>query len=166
MRLFREKDFTIGQASDEDISFCVDTFFKAMDGQPISKEALEQTLRSPNVIVLMAKIKKKIVGMISGVALPPPMTPRIDLLSVIDEESARKGLHGKLIDELVDELKRRLPRVKYIDTTIPALNPQFVATYSMKGFNVVGFIRGDPSGNDSVILRKNLSSQRPTGFSV
>jgi ribosomal protein S18 acetylase RimI-like enzyme len=166
MRLFRGKDFTIGEASDEDISFCVDTFFKAMSGQPVSREALEQTLRSPNVIVLVAKTKNKIVGMISGVALPPPMAPRIDLLSVIDEESARRGLHGQLIDKLVDELKRRLPRTRHIDTTIPTLNPQFVATYSMKGFIVVGFIRGDQPGQDSVILRKNLSSQRPTGFAV
>lgn len=83
------------KATDEDIGLCADMMVKAMGDQAINKELLEQSLKSDNLIVLVAKREEKIVGMVSGLAFPsmiPP--PRLDFISVIDVESARKGLHG------------------------------------------------------------------------
>ncbi len=172
MRLFggKEGDFAIEKASDEDITYCVDIILKAMKTlgvQSVTRENLEQTLKTPNVLVLVAKVKAKVVGMISGLAFPslvPP--PRIDFLSVSDEESARKGLYGMLIDAFLEELKKRLPNVKYVDTTVPTLNPQFVAIYSMKGFLVAGLIRGEEPNLDSIILRRNLSREPPRSYTA
>ena len=169
MRLFNKKegDFSITPATDEDIGLCVDMISKAMGGRPINKEILEQTLKTPNMIVLVAKTKEKIVGIISGLAFPtmiPP--PRIDFLSVSDEESARKGLYGILIDEFIEELKKRLPNAKYVDTNVPAINPQFTAVYSFKGFVVTGFIKGEQSMSDVVVLRKILAKDTSKNFTV
>ncbi|MFH0897135.1 MAG: hypothetical protein V1850_03690 [Candidatus Bathyarchaeota archaeon] len=160
MRLYNGKDagFTIKRATDEDISACAGMVSKAMGGQQIDKGALEQTLKTPNILILVAKVQDKFVGMISGAAFPSiiPM-PRIDFLGISDDESARKGLHGILIDEFVEELKRRLPKAKYVDTNVPAINFQFVAMYSLKGFVIAGFTKGEPPLGDTVVLRKNIS---------
>ena len=172
MRLFggKEKDITIEKASDADITYCVDIIMNAMNAmgvQPIAREGLEQTLKTPNVLVLVAKVKDKAVGIISGLAFPsliPP--PRIDFLSASDEESARKGLHGMLIDAFVEELKKRLPNAKYVDTTVATSNPQFVAMYSMKGFVVIGFTRGEHPNTDAVMLRRNLSGEPPKSYTA
>lgn len=169
MKLFKgkERDITITKATNEDIGHCADIIAKAMGDQPINKELLEQTLKTQNIIVLVAKIKEKIVGIISGLAfssLIPP--PRIDFLGVSDEESARRGLHGMLIDEFVEELKRSLPKAKYVDTNVPAANPQFVAMYSFKRFVVIGFIKGEQPSGDIVVLRKNLSQETSTSYTV
>lgn len=154
----KDSDFTIVRATDEDISICAGIIFKAMGGQMIDKEALEQSLKAPNIVLLVAKTNEKVVGMVSGSAFPnavPP--PRIDFLSVTDDESARKGLHGMLIDEFIEELKRQLPKARCIDTSVPATNSQFVAMYSLKGFAIAGFTKGEPPLGDTVVLRKNIS---------
>lgn len=172
MRLFggKEKDLVIEKATDEDITYCVDMILNAMGTmgvQSINREGLEQTLKTPNVLVLAAKIKGRVVGMISGLAFPfliPP--PRIDFLSVSDEESARRGLHGMLIDAFLEELKKRLPNAKYVDTTVATSNPQFVAMYSMKGFVVTGFTRGEQPNTDAIILRRNLSKETTPPYTV
>ncbi len=172
MRLFggKEREITIEKANDTDIAYCVDLIMDAMNTmgvQPVTREGLEQTLKTPNVLVLVAKVKDKVVGMISGLAFPsliPP--PRIDFLSVSDENSARQGLHGMLIDAFIDELKKRLPNAKYVDTTVATSNPQFVAMYSMKGFIVTGFTRGEQPNTDAVILRRSLASEPPKSYTA
>ncbi len=165
MRLFggRDKEIIIEKAGDDDIAYCVDVIIDAMGAagaQAVNREGLEQTLKTPNVLVLVGKVKNKVVGMISGIAFPsliPP--PRIDFLSASDEDSIRQGLHGMLIDAFLDELKRRLPNATYVDTTVATSNPQFVAMYSMKGFVVVGFSRGAQPNTDTVVLRRSLTPE-------
>jgi hypothetical protein len=172
LKLFRgkEKDVIILRATDEDVGICVDMIAEAMgsmSGQPVNRTALEQTLKTPNVILLVGKKTDRVVGMISGLAFPtmvPP--PRIDFLNVLDDESARKGLHNRLIDGFIDELKRRVPNAPYVDTTLSTTNPQFVAMYSMKGFCVVGFTRGHQSHNDVAVLRKDLSEESSLPYAV
>lgn len=168
MRLFKGKegDFTIVRATNEDVAPCADMIAKAMGGQPVNREVLEQTLKAPNVIVLVAKVKERVVGMISGLAsssMVPP--PRIDFVGVSDEESARRGLHSRLIDEFIEELRRQLPDAKCVDTSVPSANPQIVAMYSMKDFVVIGFLRSDLPHSDIVLLRKNIR-ETPAGYTV
>jgi ribosomal protein S18 acetylase RimI-like enzyme len=167
--LFRgdEKEYVIAKATDEDVKVCADLISKALGGQSIDKQGLEQTLKTSGIIVLVAKLKDKVVGLITGLAFPsmiPP--PRIDFLGVSDEESARKGVHSRLIDKFIEELDTRVPNAKYVDTTVSASNPQFVAMYSMKGFVVTGFIKGDQMQNDSVLLRKSIVKEKPTSYTV
>jgi hypothetical protein len=172
LKLFRgkDKDAVILRATDDDVGICVDMISEtmgSMSSQPINRVALEQTLKTPNVILLVAKKTDRVVGMVSGLAFPtmvPP--PRIDFLNVLDDESARKGLHNRLIDGFIDELKRRLPNAPYVDTTIATSNPQFVAMYSMKGFKVVGFTKGHQAHNDVVVLRKGISEKSSSPYTV
>jgi len=172
MRLFggKDREIMIESAGDEDIAYCVDVIMNAMSAmgaQSVTKEGLEQTLKTPNVLILIGKVKNKIVGMISGLAFPtlvPP--PRIDFLSVSDDESVRQGLHAMLIDAFLEELKRRLSNARYVDTTVATSNPQFVAIYSVKGFVVTGFTRGDQPNTDTVILRKSLAGEPPQSYTA
>jgi hypothetical protein len=170
LKLFKGKedvDFIITKASDGDISFCVDRMTRAIGNQPVNREVLEQTLKTPNVIVLVAKVKEKVVGAITGLAFPsliPP--PRIDFLDVSDEESAKKGLPYRLIDGFIEELKKRVPNATYVDTNVSASNPNYVAMYSLKGFLVTGFTRGEKPIGDTIVLRKNISSEASTSYTV
>jgi len=169
LKLFkdRKKDVTIVKATDADISVCADLILKAMGGQPVNKEVLEQTLKTPNMLVMVAKKDDEVVGIITGLAFPtmiPP--PRIDFLGVIDEESARRGLHGSLIDKFMEELINRLPNAKHITTNVPASNYQSVAIYSLKQFIVTGYIKGDQSAGDIVVLKKNLSKESIPDYAV
>jgi hypothetical protein len=154
----KEEGFTISRATDEDIGVCADMVSKAMGIHQIDKEAIEPTLKSPNIILLVAKAKEKIVGMISGIVFPsliPP--PRIDFLGVPNDENAKKGLHSILIDAFIEELKKSFSNIKYIDTNVPATNIQFIAMYSLKGWMVTGFTKSERPLDDVVLLRKNLS---------
>jgi hypothetical protein len=169
LKLFRrtDREFTIAKPTDADIDQCAKRIANAMGHQSISKEAMEKSLRIPGIIILVAKLKERIVGMITGMAFPstfPP--PRIDFLEVSDVESAKKGLYGILIDEFIDELMKRIPTVKYVDTNVSASNPQFVAMYSLKGFTVIGFTKGEKPLNDIVVLRKILSNEKVHGYTA
>jgi len=102
-----------------DIRKCAELISNAMKQQPIDKNVLEQTLKAPNVIILVAKVKERVVGLITGLVFPfaiPP--PRIDFLAVPDEESAQKGLYGLLVDKFIEKIKKRLPNARYVDTNI------------------------------------------------
>ena len=169
MKLFKRKggEFTIAKPTDADIEQCAEMVTKAMGQQHISKEVMEKTLQTPGIVILVAKLKERIVGMITGIAFPstiPP--PRIDFLNVSDVESAKKGLYSILIDEFIEELKKRIPTVKYVDTNVSALNLQFMAMYSLKGFTVIGFTRGDTPLSDIVVLRKPLSNEKAMGYTA
>ena len=150
-----------------DIRKCAELISNAMKQQPIDKNVLEQTLKAPNVIILVAKVKERVVGLITGLVFPfaiPP--PRIDFLAVPDEESAQKGLYGLLVDKFIEKIKKRLPNARYVDTNIATENQNFVAMYSLKGFKVIGFIKGEKQFNDVVVLRKNISKEQESSFTV
>ena len=155
------------RTTDEDIGLCVDLLSKATVGIQIDRKTLEKTLKAQNIITLLAKVEEKVVGMVSGLVFPsmiPP--PRIEFLSVLDEESARKGLHSLLIDEFIEELKRRLPNAKFVDTNISVANSQLIIIYSLKGFVIAGFTKGEPPFVDAVVLRKNISKETSVDYAV
>ena len=169
MKLFKRKnrDFTITRPTDAEFNACADIIAKAVGQQAITKKALEQTLKAPGFIVLVAKSNDRIVGLITGLAVPstiPP--PRIDFLSVPDQASAQKGLYGILIDNFIDELKKRVPTAKHVDTNVGTANPNFIAMYSLKGFRVIGFIRGESPQSDIAVLRKDLSTNKASHYTV
>ncbi|MFH0748957.1 MAG: GNAT family N-acetyltransferase [Candidatus Bathyarchaeota archaeon] len=169
MKFFKgkDRDIMIMKPTDIDVSKCAEIIANAMGQESIKKEILEQTLKTSNVIVLIAKIKERIVGLITGVVFPsatPP--PRIEFLSVPDQESAQKGLYSTLVDEFIGELRKRMPNAKYIETNVSAANTHFIAMYSLKGFLVTGFSKGEKPLGDIIVLRKNILNEKISHYTV
>jgi len=171
VKLFKKKaEFTIMKPTDTDIDACVEMLSSAMGQQAVNKKLLEQTLKAPGIIVLVGKLKERITGMITGLTFPftTQGSPkgRIDFISVPDRESANKGLYSMLIDEFIEELKKKIPNAKYVETNVPTVNSSFVAMYSLKGFTVIGMIKGEDPRTDIVVLRKSILKKNPSSYTV
>lgn len=71
-----------------------------------------------------------------------------------------------LIDEFIEELKKKIPNAKYVETNVPTVNSSFVAMYSLKGFTVIGMIKGEDPRTDIVVLRKSILKKNPSSYTV
>ena len=143
---------------DEDINECVEIITKPMGEARVNKEAVKQRLKDPNFMTVVGKSGRNIKGLIN-VLIPPNFVqpPKIILISVADQESAVKGLFGMLIDEFINELRRRFPKIPALEVELSSRDTNAVAMYSSKGFSVEGFIRGGLGNTDLIVLRKRLS---------
>ncbi|MDQ1279820.1 MAG: hypothetical protein QG670_1082 [Thermoproteota archaeon] len=145
----------------EDLSNCVDVIVKAMGDPNINKDFVKQSIRDPNVVTLIARSREKIVGVIYGFVpykLYSNQAPKIVFMGVENQEEAMKGLYGMLIDEFINELKRRFPKVPCIDVSLASKDTNAVALYSNRGFSVEGYIRDGVGGPDIVLLRKRFTT--------
>jgi len=155
-----ESEFSFGPPEDKDLDACTD-LFKRATGARTSREQLRQILRGPGALVLVAKRKGRIAGLISGLAFPgliPP--PRIEFTYVVDQESARRGLSGLLVDAFVKEVRRQLPQARFIEINVAAANTGAVEFYSHHGFTVNGFVRGEQISGDVVMMQKRFVDDR------
>jgi GNAT superfamily N-acetyltransferase len=153
-------EFSFGPPEDRDLDTCTDIFKKAT-GATTSREQLRQILRGPGALVLVAKRQGRIAGMISGLAFPgliPP--PRIEFTYVVDQESARRGLSGLLVDAFIREVRGQLPQARFVEINVAAANTSAMEFYSHHGFAVNGFVRGEQSSGDIVMMRKRFVVDR------
>ncbi|MEM3714262.1 MAG: GNAT family N-acetyltransferase [Nitrososphaeria archaeon] len=116
-----------------------------------SEENLKKLFLNQNTITLYAEVSGKVVGLINGIVLP---SPTIRLLVVLDEEEAKMGLGGKLIDQFVDIIKERYPLTKNVTTMISNEQNDAIALYLSKGFTISGFIHEENKG--IVLLKKRI----------
>ena len=117
------------------------------------KNKVKRMIYGDQVMTLVAKKKGKISGLINGTLLG---FPRIMFLTVADEQSAREGLGGILIDQFEKELKKSSPRVKRILHNEFADNFNAIGLYSVKGFKVTGYIRDPITDRDVVFMEKSV----------
>ena len=117
------------------------------------KSKVKRMIYGDQVMTLVAKKKGKISGLINGTLLG---FPRITFLTVADEQSAREGLGGILIDQFEKELKKSSPRVKRILHNEFADNFNAIGLYSVKGFKVTGYIRDPITDRDVVFMEKSV----------
>jgi len=117
------------------------------------KKKVKRMIYGDQVMTLVAKKKGKISGLINGTLLG---FPRIMFLTVADEQSAREGLGGILIDQFEKELKKSSPHVKRILHNEFADNFNAIGLYSVKGFKVTGYIRDPITDRDVVFMEKSV----------
>ena len=117
------------------------------------KKKVKRMIHGDQVMTLVAKEKGKISGLINGTLFG---FPRITFLTVADEQSAREGLGGILIDQFEKELKKSSPHVKRILHNEFADNFNAIGLYSVKGFKVTGYIRDPITDRDVVFMEKSV----------
>lgn len=146
--------FVFEDLREDDAEKCVELMLLKMSDQPAptqpNKEVLKRLLSGENAVTIVAKRQNKLVGAVGG-------TPgTLNFIVTFDEESAREGLGYMLIDRFVEEVKRRVPSLESIRTTLFAENTDQVALYSRKGFVVEGFAKEAVMGRDTIFLRKKI----------
>ena len=143
----------------ENIDECTNLILSSMKQQltPIhrNKEAIKQMLSRDQTSALIAKKKGKIVGLIGGTA------PNVNFVTVIDEESARKGLANKLLDKYGEVVKKHLPHANFLKASLFADQTGTVALYSNLGFVVDGFAKDFAMGRDMIFMKKMLQTKPP-----
>ncbi|UCC33291.1 MAG: hypothetical protein JSW53_06215 [Candidatus Bathyarchaeota archaeon] len=117
------------------------------------KNTVKKALYGDKKVTLVARRKERISGLINGTLLG---FPRIMFLTVADEQSAREGLGGMLIDQFVKEIKKISPHAKLILHNEFADNFNAIGLYSVKGFKVTGFIKDPITNRDVVFLEKSV----------
>ena len=118
--------------------------------------ALGRAIHGPHAITVVAKKGGKVVGIASGTATMPP---NIAFLGVTDPESAKEGLGGRLLDQFIDEAKKKIPNATGVRTSLPADYTDAVALYSSKGFVVEGFVKAATQGRDIVFLSRSFAKR-------
>jgi len=150
-------NFVIEPLSKKDLEQCTSLILSSMRKELIlanqNKEAVKSLLYGTNALSLVGKKDDQIVGLISGIVQMPL---RISFLNVVDEESARQGLGGLLIDKFLEVAKKRLPNAPYATTSLPADNTVAISLYSARGFKIEGFLKEGIMGKDIVFLKKKL----------
>lgn len=148
---------TFETAKEEDLERCVTIIFSSLKGQlsPVhrNKKVVKQKISEARSITLIAKKKEKILGLISGTVTIPT---HINFFSVVEEESARLGIGGILIDKFTEALKNRSPKPSNVRITLSADSCPLISLYSLKGFMIKGFIRESILDKDVVILEKRI----------
>lgn len=149
--------FVIEPLTKGDVEQCVNILSSAakeMLPTDKDKESLKRLIYGVNTLSLTAKKDKRIVGIISGML---QMTPHINFVFVADEESARQGLGGLLIDKFLETAKKQLSTTPpYATTSLTTDNTAAVSLYSAKGFKVEGFLKEGLMGKDIIFLKKKL----------
>jgi len=150
-------EFAFETIKKEDIDKCTNIILSSMKNQLIptdqNKEAIKQMLSRTQTTTLVAKKKGKIVGLVGGTA------PNVNFVTVLDEESARKGLANMLLDKFAEAVKQRLPHVTYIKASLFADQTDAVALYSRLGFVVDGFAKDFAMGRDMIFMKRQLQTK-------
>ena len=115
------------------------------------KKKVKRMIYGDQVMTLVAKRKEKLSGLVNGTLLG---FPRIMFLTVADEQSAREGLGGMLIDQFVKELRKSSPHAKRVLHNEFADNFHAIGLYSVKGFKVTGYIKDPITNRDVVFMEK------------
>jgi len=149
--------FTFEVLSAKDLDQCASLVLSSMKRElhPMhrDKETIKRLIYGTHAFSLIAKRNGRMVGIISGTLFA---TPRIGLLSVFDEKSAREGLSNLLINEFIKAVKKQMPKATHVTTSLAADNTDAVSLYSALGFKVEGFLREGMMGKDIVFMRKRL----------
>jgi len=152
-------EFVFETIKKEDVDECANLILSSMKNQLIptdkSKEAIKQMLSKTQTITLVAKRKGKIVGLVGGSA------PNVNFVTVLDEESARKGLADTLLDKYAEVVKQHLPHVTHLKASLFADQTDTVAFYSRLSFVVDGFAKDFALGRDMVFMKRRFQT-KPT----
>jgi GNAT superfamily N-acetyltransferase len=147
-------EFVFETMKKENIDECVNLILSSMKKQltPIhrNKEAIKQMLSRSQTTTLVAKKKGRIVGLVGGAA------PNVNFVTVLDEESARKGLADMLLNKYEEIVKQQLPSAAYLKASLFTDQPDAVALYSRLGFVIDGFARDFVMGRDMVFMRRRF----------
>jgi ribosomal protein S18 acetylase RimI-like enzyme len=149
-------DFNFEPVQEGDIDSCVKMIISTLGSQAKEygdKNRLKGMIYGKQVMTLVAKREKKIVGLITASLLG---FPRIMFLTVAEKKSAREGLGGHLIDQLVKEIKKSKPHMKQILHNEFADNFNAVGLYSVKGFTVAGYMKDPITSRDVVFMKKDI----------
>jgi len=150
-------DFAFELISKKEVDACLNMIISTLGDQSKEygdKSTLKRMIYGDRVMTLVAKSEGRVVGLINASVLG---LPRIMFLTVADERSAREGLGGRLIDQIVGEIRRRSPDVKRILHNEFADNFNAVGLYSIKGFKVTGYIRDPVTSRDVVFMEKTVN---------
>jgi len=147
-------EFVFETMKKENVDECANLILLSMKNQltPIhrNKEAIKQMLSRSQTTALVAKKKGKIVGLVGGAA------PNVNFVTVLDEESARKGLANMLLNKYAEAVKQRLPDATYLKASLFADQTDAVALYSRLGFMVDGFAKDFAMGRDMVFMKRRF----------
>ncbi len=147
-------EFVFETMKKENIDECANLILLSMKNQltPMhrNKEAIKQMLSRSQTTALVAKKKGKIVGLVGGV------TPNVNFVTVLDEESARKGLADMLLNKYAEAVKQRLPDATYLKASLFSDQTDAVALYSRLGFMVDGFAKDFAMGRDMVFMKRQF----------
>jgi len=147
-------EFIFESMKEENLDECASLILSSMKNQltPIdrNKEAIKQMLSKSQTTTLVARKKGKIVGLIGGTA------PSVNFVTVLDEESARKGLANMLIDKYAEAVKQRSPYATYLKASLFADQTDAVALYSRLGFVIDGFAKDFAMGRDMLFMKKQF----------
>lgn len=147
-------EFVFETMKKENVDECANLILSSMKNQltPIhrNKEAIKQMLSRSQTTALVAKKKGKIVGLVGGAA------PNVNFVTVLDEESARKGLANMLLNKYAEAVKQRLPDATYLKASLFADQTDAVALYSRLGFMVDGFAKDFAMGRDMVFMKRRF----------
>ena len=147
-------EFVFETMKKENVDECANLILLSMKNQltPIhrNKEAIKQMLSRSQTTALVAKKKGKIVGLVGGAA------PNVNFVTVLDEESARKGLANMLLNKYAEAVKQRLPDATYLKASLFADQTDAIALYSRLGFMVDGFAKDFAMGRDMVFMKRRF----------
>lgn len=147
-------EFAFEHLRKRDVDACVKMIISTLGSQAKmygDKNTVKKMIYGDQIVTLVAKRKERILGLINGILLG---FPRIRFLTVADEQSAREGLGGMLIDQFVKEIKKSSPRVKRILHNEFADNFNAIGLYSVKGFKVTGYIKDSITDRGVVFMEK------------
>jgi len=147
-------EFVFEPLRKSDVDSCVEMIIPTLRSQAKAyrdKNTLKKMIYGDQAMTLVAKQKESIVGLINGTLLG---IPRIMFLTVTDEQSAREGLGGMLIDQFVKEIQKSSPHAKRILHNEFADNFNAIGLYSVKGFKVTGYIKDPITSRDVVFMEK------------
>ena len=147
-------EFVFEPMKKENVDECANLILASMKNQLIpidrNKEAVKQMLSRSQATTLVAKKKGRIVGLVGGTA------PNVNFVTVLDEESARKGLANMLLDKYAEAVKQLLPHATYLKASLFANQTDAVALYSRLGFVVDGFARDFAMGRDMIFMKRRF----------
>ena len=156
-----ESEFTFEVLKKKDVKKCLDTLLSAEVGQLTNlknRDFLKRMIYGDKVLTIVAKVKDRIVGTITA-SWMMTWPPDISLLTLIDRESAVKGVGLLLIDKLIEAIKERFPQVPFITAKLIKDSTEAVSLYSAKGFTVEGFLKEGLMGKDVIFMKKDLTGR-------
>lgn len=163
----RFKGFSFELIKMDEVDGVIDDIVKTASGGILSnREFLKRAITNPESITVVCKDKNNVLGLINGLAIRnQPISPQITLIWVKDRTSAIRGIAPALIERFTVEVKRRRPNSLSIDVSLPTIDVDSVALYSMNGFVIEGFIKGQYNGPDMIVMRRNLQDPSKTPVS-
>ncbi|UCB60096.1 MAG: hypothetical protein JSW72_08295 [Candidatus Bathyarchaeota archaeon] len=148
--------FSVAPIQRGDVDSCVEMIASTLGDLSKSyydKNVLKNMIQGDQVLTLVAKREKKIVGLINTSLLG---FPRIMFLTVADKRSAQEGLGSMLIDRIVETIKKKLPNSKKILHQEFADSCGAIGLFSINGFKIIGFIKDPVTSRDVVFMERAI----------